>query len=278
MLDLARFWQDGFLVVPHAIERDLVARWRRAALERENRSADLLSDPVLREVVLHERIIHYAREILGAQPVYFGDSTADIGQGGWGFHKDNSDRLDGKAPDWSTDRYPMIRFGIYTKPHGGREPGSIEFRRGSHLIPDYTSGDRVTTSTNPGDLVVWNSRTTHSGNARVVRGIGFRPLPDAHSFGFRAFSKMRADRWLFRREAEPRVALFFSYAVAGPLLDRNLAYLRTRAYPWEMWGASHWSEEVKGMARSRGLMLIDPTNFRRDPNVVVNANYKPIPY
>jgi hypothetical protein len=278
MLDVDKFWRDGFLIVPGVLEPELVKRWRRASLARENPQADLLSDPVLQEVVLDERLISFAGQILAAQPVYFGDSTANTRNDGWGFHKDNSDRLDGDAPDWKTERYPIIRFGIYTKRHDHDEPGSIDFRRGSHLVPDIDTGERVYACTQPGDLIVWNARTTHSGNSRIVRGTSYRPMPDGHSIMFRLLRGTHAERWLMKPEAEQRVALFASYAAPGPLLERHLAYLRSRAYPWEMWKASHWTGEAKALAADRGLALVDPTEFRPDPGVRLNVEYVPIPY
>jgi hypothetical protein len=278
MLDVDRFWRDGFLVIPQVFDPAVVATWRQAAFSRPNRRADLLSDPVLQHVILSERLISIAAAILDCErPVYFGDSTAEIGRNGWGFHKDNSDRLDGNAPDWKTDRYPIIRFGIYTKLHGEDEPGAIEFRRGSHLIPDYTSGERYAVTTRPGDVVVWNSRTTHSGNARIARVFGWRPMPDNASITFRVLRKTGAENWLMKTERETRVAIFASYGKDDPLLHRHVEYLKTRAYTWEGWKASHWTDEAKATAERRGLDLIDPTGFEWDGSPL-NVMWAPIPY
>lgn len=275
MLDVQRFWRDGFLVIPRVFDPAVVMRWRDSALRRTNKAADLLTDPVLRDVVMHEKIVAAAADILSGQPVYFGDSTAMIGRSGWGFHKDNSDRLDVKAPDWATDRYPIIRFGVYTQPHG-KEPGSIEFRVGSHLHPDYSTGERYVAATEPGDLVVWNSRTTHSANSRILRFVGHRMMPDPASFVSRVIVRLDAE-WLFQPMKQERVALFVSYGLNSPLLDRHMRYLRSREYPWASWRASHWSEEVKEAARRRGLDLIDPTGFRYEGQPL-SRGYAPIEY
>lgn len=259
MLNVDQFWRDGFLVIPGVLGSAAVRRWRQAAISRENQAADLLSDETLREVVLSDRLIDFARQILGGQPVYFGDSTATIGQSGWGFHKDNSDRLDPNAPDWKTDRYPIIRFGVYCQSHG-KEPGSIEFRRGSHMHADYTTGERYAAPTEPGDVIVWNARTTHSANSRILKGLGIRMMPDPYSIPFRAIVRFKAE-WLFQQMRQERVALFVSYGKAGPLLDRNIEYLKHREYPWESWAVSHWDRQAKEMAARSGLDLIDPTGF-----------------
>ena len=277
MLDVDQFWREGFLVIPKVFDPHTVLGWRKTALKRENRLADLLTDDKLRGVVLNEKMVEFARQILGAPPIYFGDSTASISIGPslWGFHKDNSDRLDQKAPDWKTDRYPLIRFGVYCQSHG-KQPGGVEFRRGSHLQPDYTSGERYAPPTEPGDVIVWNSRTTHSGNSRIVRGLGLRMMPDPYSVAFRAVARLKAE-WLFKSLNQERVALFFSYGRADPLLDRHMQYLKNRAYPWEMWKASCWTDETKSLAARVGLGLIDPKEFQHDGSALAK-NYAPIPY
>jgi hypothetical protein len=275
MLDVDRFWRDGFLVIPRVFDPAQVQRWRERALQRQNKASDLLTDEVLREVVLSETLLGFADEILGDQPIYFGDSTAMIGPSGWGFHKDNSDRLDAKAPDWKVDRYPIIRFGVYTQPHG-KEPGSIEFRRGSHMHPDYTTGERFAAPCEPGDVIVWNSRTTHSANSRIVRGLGIRMMPDPYAIPFRAITRFKAE-WLFQPLKQERVALFVSYGRDDPLLDRHIEYLRHRAYPWDAWKVSNWSQQTRELAQARGLGLIDVTAFEYQ-GWPLAKDYAPIPY
>jgi hypothetical protein len=278
MVDVEKFWRDGFLVIPKVLDPALVQRWREAALERENKRADLLTDPVLQEVVLNETLIGIARQILDCERlVYFCDSTAAIGRVGWVFHKDNSDRIDASAPDWTTDRYPLIRFGIYTKPHGGDEPGAIEFRRGSHLVADYTTGERCAAATQPGDLVVWNARTTHSANQRISKVFGWSPSPDMNTLTFRVLRRSGAEHWLMKGERTTRVAIFTMFAKEHPLLHRHMSYLKTRSYPWEMWKASHWTPEVRALARQRGLDLLDPTGLRWDGSPVSDV-WVPVPH
>ncbi len=60
-----QFWRDGYLVRSGFFDPVDVMRWREAALARGKTLADLLSDDVLREIVLHPRLITLARELLG---------------------------------------------------------------------------------------------------------------------------------------------------------------------------------------------------------------------
>ena len=273
-LDVERFWSDGFLILRGVLPTTKVARWRKAGFSAG--AVDLLSDDVLAEVICEPVIVDAARKILGGKPVYFGDSTAQRGTGaGCGFHKDNSDRLDANAPDWRVDRYPIIRFGIYTQPHG-KLPYGIDFRRGSLNHPDFDTGQMVSAEVEVGDLVVWNGRTTHSGNSHIFKVTGRRLEPNPSSLAVRLTNKFGLAP-LYRNHPEERVALFASYGLASPSLDRHIEYLRQRTYAVEMWERSEWSEYARELADKAGLDLLDTTQFVRDGRQL-HAQYHAIPY
>jgi len=248
------FWRDGYELLRGVFTASQVAQWRSRALEAAG-PADLLSDPLLRDVVLNPLLIDQARTILGGDPIYFGDSIAMVGGPQFGgFHKDCSDRYDGAAPDWQVERYPLIRFGIYTQKHADM-PGGLDLRSGSHNYPDISSGDWFSADTLPGDVIVWNGRTTHSGPSAVLKG-GHRVEPNG--MAWRLLSRFPASQRLLRRHPQQRVALFVTYGIEHPLLDRHIAYLRTRTYAVESWRASHWAPDVHIIAAERGLKLILP--------------------
>lgn len=275
MVDAEKFWRDGYLVLPSFFDRAEVLRWRSRALERGPQLADLLSDDILREIVLDRRVLSTARELLDDPPVYFCDSTAAIGAVGWGFHKDNTDRTNGAGPDWKVERYPIVRFGIYCQPHGRLSDG-LDLRRGSHMHADYDSGPMVSPHLEPGDLIVWTGRTTHSANSAILRGLGIRIEPKPTGFLFRAFNRLPRNL-VFRPHPETRVALFASFGREHPLLDRHIEYLKQRAYPWDVWRESHWTEETRAMAEDRGLELIDLTSEQYDGREI-HESYHPLPY
>ncbi|GAB5351072.1 phytanoyl-CoA dioxygenase family protein [Qipengyuania sp. 483] len=273
-LDVEKFWNDGFFILRKVLPPAKVARWRDAGFQVG--PVDLLSDDTLAEVVCEPVLIDAAHQILGGQPVYFGDSTAQRGTGaGCGFHKDNSDRLDVNAPDWKVDRYPIIRFGIYTQPHG-RLPYGIDFRQGSHHHPNFDTGRVVSAEVEVGDLVVWNGRTTHSGNSHIFKLTGRRLEPRPTSLAVRLTNKFGLSA-LFRDHPEERMALFASYALASPSLDRHIEYLRQRTYAVEMWERSEWSPYARDLASEVGLALLDTTQFARDGRPL-HAQYHAIPY
>lgn len=275
-VDVDKFWQDGFLIIRNALPQEKVAKWRERGL-RANKRQDLLSDDILAEVVCEPLIVDTARQILGGDPVYFGDSTVMRGtEGGVGFHKDNTDRLDWNAPDWKAERYPFIRFGIYTQPHG-KLPHGLDLRVGSHHHADFTSGKIVSAEVEPGDLIAWNGRTTHSGNSKIFRVTRRRLKPDLSKLFVRAVNRLGGMPWLFIDHPQERVAIFTSYALEGPLLDRHIEYLKQREYAVERWKLSQWSNVTRQMADDAGLRLIDVTRFEHDGREL-HRFYHPIPY
>ena len=272
-MDLAEtFWRDGYAVRRNMFSPSEVVRWRLAALDRGGVAADLLSDDILGEIVLDPRLIEMAREILDADPIYFGDSTATIGDAGTGFHKDNSDRYDARSPDWQVDRYPTIRFGIYTQSHSPGRPLGLDLRRGSHRHPDITSGKWVTPTISPGDVLVWNGRTTHSANSQILRGLNRRVKPNGWLWRILVRTPSKA---LLARHPQKRVALFVTYGREHPLLDRHIAYLKTRTYAVEKWRGSSWPEASRRLAAERGLVLLEP---ELDDVVATHDEYRQLAY
>ncbi len=181
--------------------------------------------------------------------------------------------MDGGAPDWQTDRYPLIRFGIYPQSHDP-EPGGLELRRKSHMIADYTSGEYVTPKIRPGDLIVWNFRTTHSAGVRKLKGLGIR-VP--HNLWIERINNRMSLEWLMQRPTTERVGIFLTLAKEHPLLDRHIEYLKQREYPWEMWRSSHWPPETQKLADASGLKLMNLTNLEYDGREI-HLHHHQLPY
>lgn len=275
-LDTERFWREGYSVLRDVFSTDEVERWRAAALARRGSSADLLSDDALREIILHPAVLAVARTILGGEPVYFADSNFLIGDHGSGFHKDNTDRDDPHAPDWQVDRYPLVRFGIYTQVHDEGNPGGLDLRVGSHRYCDLTTGEHISPSVRPGDLVVWNMRLTHSGNSRILEFPRRRLTPNTRLS--RAVERLGGGFFL-KQPREDRLALFFSYGLAGPLLNRFLEGLKSRTYAVKSWQQSSWSNETRRRISEAGLSVIDMTGYTPKPeDGPVHAEHRPLPY
>ena len=130
---------------------------------------DILTKP-LSALLLNNKIVNIAKEILGTTPSYFGEGNYQVGVGDRGFHRDmvheikdgKSTRIFGHGPDWHDD-YNLIRVGVYLQDHD-KCSGGVKFEKGSNKLP-YNKGERVLADTKAGDVVVWDLRTFHSGNS-----------------------------------------------------------------------------------------------------------------
>ena len=219
-----QFEQQGYLIVRNVFTPDEVTQLRQSAYEHRDRQqqlgqvtqvkqaasvkGDLLSKEGLGWVIYDPRIVSIATDILGGTPTYFADSTYQIGTGTRGFHRDNIDRHQfGQGTDWD-DAYHMIRFGVYLQDHDSYS-GGIRFKAGSHRAD---GGSDVFADTRAGDVVLWDLRTLHSGNARRMKVLNNLPL--------HVGLENRLPDFLFREQQGERVSLFFSYGLANQHLDR----------------------------------------------------------
>lgn len=262
-IDSERFWRDGFLLIKNVFSAEEIQSLREDALrvvaDQEKAGlcqtrgtltaahGDLLSKEALRRLVVDERVLGVVRALLGAKPVYFGDSNFQVGRGLRGWHKDNRlpDRFVHSADDWQ-GRYTVLRFGLYLQDHS-RHSGGLGLRVGSHrasslvkmlekvpparlrVMASTSYGKATAVDSEVGDLVVWNLRTTHSGN--VVR---LRPFP---KLKVATWIENLAPRRLCMPEDKQRVAMFLTYGVGDEHMARYVDYLKQRGYMDASWRA-----------------------------------------
>lgn len=276
--DADQFRRDGFQVIANVFSTDEIDQLRRSVrqvigTEPGITTRDLLSTPALRHIVLDDRMLRLARQVLGAKPVYYGDSSANIGMGQASvWHKDNADRNDASGPDF-VGPYTVIRFGLYLQDHA-RFSGGVNLRRGSHIPRpgrDLHQGDTIYVASQPGDVVMWPLTMTHAAKGvqlRWPRRMTVEPSPQPHLPG--RLPKL-ADR-LARRvgvSLDPlpgallcpphpcRMAVFMDFAVRGPHLDRNLEFLKTREYMIEIWRNSDYDAEALAALQGKDVELYD---------------------
>jgi phytanoyl-CoA dioxygenase PhyH len=269
-VDARAFRERGYAVVRQLFEPAEVARLRETAratlaeLDRQGRvtpdpgsegtirsgAGDLLSHRALRHVLLDSRVLGVVTELLGGEPVYFGDSSFRVGKNGVrGWHRDNVDRRRWRGgPDWH-DPYPLLRCGLYLQDQS-RHSGGLALRpsssRPGRLRP--TLGKLV--DARAGDLVAWNLRTVHSGEAVRMQGL---PRLALHP---------RLQTWLPDAMRVPddgeRIVMFMTFALAGPHLDHYLEYLKGRDYMRDAWSSSRFGPEVWAEAEGAGLRMLAP--------------------
>lgn len=274
--DAERFWKDGYLLVKRVfstteieaarqnIEEILRTEGGRAAADAVVGERDLLSYPGLARWVYDERVLHVVKQVLGAEePIYFGDSSFQTGRGDRGWHKDNrhGDRFDHSGLDWN-GRYPLVRVGIYLQDHA-HHSGGLGIRVGSHRpfwaaqapLPSSVRkratsmhGRPILVDSEPGDLVIWNLRTTHTGNS-----VRLKPLP---RLKLSARNEARIPSWLRIEEERKRAAMFATFAAKSAHLDRYVDYLKTRAYAKDLWQKARVTDEVREAAGKNGLTVM----------------------
>ena len=268
-IDVEKFWRDGWLIVPDVYSDEEVEQMRAEALEHVKEGGEIATSP-LKHVLTDGRMTAVARKLLGTDEVlYGGDSSATNNGKIRAWHKDNTDRLDANAPDWD-DRYTQLRFGIYLQDHT-QHTGGLNLKTGAHDICDLTSGPTIYVKNNPGDMLVWSMRMTHSGAGTLLKDPSARfPEPEE-------FNKFPPEE--ICPEHENRIAVFVHLGANDKHGRRYLDYLRTRTYMVNGWRKRPWSPELVKELEESGLTVRDmPKEVLNDPRAGLNKLWAPYPY
>jgi len=270
-VDVPAFWQEGYLLIRDVFGKAETEELRKRVLDVvPHGCGEILSKPFLRKILLDDRVLNIAQQILGGTPVYFGDSACVVGKQSHGWHKDNADRYDDSAPDWQS-KYTLIRFGLYLQDHS-KHSGGLNVKARSHNSVSGKECRTVYLPTRLGDLVLWNLRTTHSGNAlllRFCRSLHLDPVKAAslpHLF--------------LAKEDGERAAIFFTLGLDDHHLQRYVAYLKTRAYMVEAWKVVKiHSKDVQEAVKGKNLIIKEVWNeIKGETCIGMNEDYAPIPY
>jgi hypothetical protein len=297
-LDMPRFLDRGYLIVRDVFDKHEIQALRHDALQDRQWKGDLLSHPTLRRVLLDDRVLDIAHRMFEETPVYYGDSTCNIGQFSFGFHKDNADREDPQAPDWRS-QYTQVRFGLYLQDHAWHS-GGLRVIPGSHRSPSGPKARPVYVRTRPGDLVVWNMRLDHAGAAIMLRGLPgiYVDIPEwakmqlserPRTFhGYRVPLtepvRMKIPRFMIADDEAERIAMFFAMGREDEHMERYIAYIKSRAYAVEGFKRSVYGPDAWAAIEGKDIKVIDvPGEVRRglaegDPTLGRNEYYAPIPY
>ncbi len=267
-IDVNQFNKNGYLIIKNVFSPEEIKALRAAAydqLERDKKkglvyelpqynikakfsNGDLLSKELLSKVLLDDRILNIARTVLGERDlIYFGDSSYQIGTGSNGFHRDNIDRSDLNGPDWQ-GKYTLVRMGIYLQDHKNYS-GGLKVRTGSHR---KKSGPATFIDSEVGDVVIWDLKTIHSGNAVRLK---FAP---ATSINIALLERM-VPAFLKKDEEMERISMFMTFALKSPHLDRYLTeYTLKRKDTIEHAKASIYTAETLEKAKQKQLQILQP--------------------
>jgi predicted 2-oxoglutarate/Fe(II)-dependent dioxygenase YbiX len=267
-IDKERFKKDGYLIIKNVFTPAEILKIRAEVykqyeidkakglsyqlpqfrIKAKLTNGDLLSKELLNHVLLDERILKIVQTILGQNNlVYFGDSSYQIGTGSNGFHRDNIDRSNLDGPDWKGE-YTLVRVGLYLQDHKNYS-GGLKVRKGSHKS---TSGEAVFVDSELGDLVLWDLKTLHSGNA-----VRLKSFPN-YSINIAAIEKNVPD-FLRKEEEQERISLFMTFAVKSSHLDRYInEYTLKRKDTIEHAKASIYDPQVLEVARKKNVEVMRP--------------------
>jgi hypothetical protein len=203
----------------------------------------LLSKKHLRDILIDERILQFAREILETDRlVYFGDSSYQIGTGLRGFHRDCIDREFNSGLDWQS-KYTLIRLGLYLQDHSSYS-GGLKVKPGTHENAD---GPSVFIDNKPGDLVAWSLKLQHSGNAVKLKWF---PSLTIDNQGI----EKRVPAFLKREEQQERISLFMTFAAESAHVNRYIEeYELKQTATIAHLKASVYDEAAIELANSRGV-------------------------
>jgi len=293
-IDASKFWEEGYLVIKSIFTQEEIEALRLEVesfdqtVEKGSSRGDILSNENdgISKLIYDPRILGAAKDILGKVPVYFGDSTISIGSHHRGWHKDNRipDRFQHHLADWNS-QYSLIRFGVYLQDHK-HYSGGLAIRAGSHnpsrLVKKLNKisfpflseklNRRISTrwsiwaanfygkarilDIEVGDLVVWNQRATHSGNAirnKLLPKLKMPKLLEDH-----------LPKRLQRNYHKSRIALFMTYGLDDDHLARAIEYLKKRKYMVNSWKKSEVSNETLEKIDSESLLVKQPPKIADD--------------
>jgi len=265
------FKEHGWVLVKGVFSKDEIEelRGKVEATRANGHLGDVLSNSLLNKLLYDVRLIDIFKNMLPGQPVYFGDGNFLLDNKDYGFHKDNPDRNDPNGPDWEGD-YNIFRAGIYLQNHA-KYSGGVLLRDKSFKSISTRVGKSFNVPIEPGDVAVWNLRTTHSGNAKLFKlfpGIIINPK----YYGL-------IPKFLFKSQKKKRIGIFLTIAREGKNLDRYLQYLKSRQYAVAYWQNSVYNPEIIAKAEQNGLKILDMHEEVKNIDVkTLNYQHKDIPY
>ncbi len=254
--------KNGWLLIKNFFDSDYCDNLRESCYKSSTSGLDgkdLLSNNNLNFLFFNEKLMALLTDLIGEKPVYFGDSSYQIASinGGiaTGFHKDCIDRNNPKGLDWDKD-YSLIRIGIYLQDHKNYSEGLI-VRTNSHHTNDLNKGKKINVPSEKGDLIIWYLTTTHSGNAKRLKGT------DANLFMNDSLKKNILGKIYYKvlyKFVQPsqkdRVALFATFGKNDVHLDRIIKYLKHRSYMVSSWKNENYNSDILKKIKQQNLLEV----------------------
>ncbi len=207
----AQFHRDGYIVLRSQFTAEQIAFYKRQLdqLSEGRGQKWTLPDGVCQhsafwEVIFNANILQAVRSLLGENIKFLQHNDLHVGFSSFHWHRDSVCRAYGAGPDWdeTTESYQLVRVGVYLQDSGsGFRLGLVNGTHRPDRLPDAerrfieskTSGltkvktilggkdplsDRADwVATAPGDVIIFDPRTIHTGSD--FQGKELPTLPDS---------------------------------------------------------------------------------------------------
>jgi hypothetical protein len=266
---------DGFLIIKGVFSTEEVLEMKKSASHfcslnnYHSNTGDALSLEGMAEYLLDDRLISIAKDVLGDEIIYFGDSALHCKPNNRIFHNDAR----GDKWDPSNSDYPLYRMGFFFQDHLTHS-GGIKFRAGSHkkllyyskflktlaiaffkvllgklsIKALFNTGKIINAKSEVGDVVIWNLRTEHSGGAVILKDNpdkGLLPHQD---------EKIPDNQKL--PEHDTRMAVFSCFAAPHEATESYISWKVDNKGYKDHWLACHFDKpEIKKLAEEKGVTL-----------------------
>jgi hypothetical protein len=219
--DIARFDEEGYVVVRNVLTPEMIERLRKKVPEhfqskgviyrygetQPNAAADVEG---LDWLIAHPEIIALYRQILGTDDVSFTAHCDMHNQMAFGWHKD-----DGQGRymmgDYFNEPRKVVKVGVYLD--DARDGSGMTLKPGSHRAASLDWGKELTVLSQPGDLLFFDVRISHRGKEydvveKTILKLG-RWAGDTNGRSKLGLKARYFYRWL--RKSKNKRSVFFTY-------------------------------------------------------------------
>lgn len=267
---------DGFLLIKDVFSKEELIEMKQCATHfcslndyNELDNGDAMSLEGMAKYLLDDRLISIAKDVLGEEIIYFGDSALHCAPNKRIFHND------ARGDNWdpSNSDYPLYRMGFFFQDHASHS-GGIKFRTGSHkkllyygkffktLISSIykillgklsikaliNNGKIVNVKSELGDVVLWNLRTEHSGGAVILKDDPDKALLPYQDEQIPDNKKLP--------EHDIRMAIFCCFAAPHEATESYISWkVNNKDYKNHWLGCQFDKEEIQKLAKEKSITL-----------------------
>lgn len=286
------FWKNGYVVLRNIYNDEQIQRYREFIKKnieeivgqgkknwkdieiKENK--DVLSYPEIRDSILNKNLLDAIKSIFDDEDFYYwGYSSFRYNE--QSYRSTHNDVKNDNENPFKT-KYSLLRIGIYLQDHKNFSNGLKVFKGSSHslkfgrtllkkilkekelryLFPQRTKPINVDTM--PGDVVIWNLRTCHSGNAlrlKYFKNISLKPW--AENF----LEKYLPD--IFLTSEKERAVIFSTFGKMGTPLKNFIKDNINHPEIFSLIKNSNFLEqEIISKSEKLGLKILDIEKIKKD--------------